>query len=241
MELYLFNDNGVLHAFTPTILSKSLSGITYQPTIITRNNITITDNFAKSPVTLSFERSHSYAKELLANLPEKPISVTIYRNSLTYWRGRVTEVKLSKSSSIDITCDSIYSSQRNSGRLLRISPQCRHILYSPDCGVLENDWKVSYTVTASSSSISILAITQPSGYFTAGKARMGGQERFILDHTGTNILLIQPFQGVLTGIIDLFPGCALTESACLGFNNLPNHLGFSRLPGKNPFSATGLL
>lgn len=241
-ELYLFQYNGTYYGFTPTVLSKTLNTITYSPAIITRSNLTITSNLAKSPVTFKFERSHSFAKLLLQELPETPILVTIYRNSSQYWKGRVLEVTANPLT-IEITCDSIFSTLARGGVSPKIQLQCRYTLYSTNCGVTKEAYTAAYTVSGiSGKTITITPITQTNGYFTNGIAAINGQQRNIVLHSGNNLTLTASFIGTQSGTLTLYPGCKLTKDDCnTKFNNLLNFGGFPYIPKRNSFGTPGAL
>ena len=145
-ELYLFDNNGVISGFTPTILSKTFNSITYTPALVVRSAINLTSNFAKSPVTFKFERTHSFAKQVLNDLPELPITVTIYRDGLVYWKGRVAEAK-ANILSIEISCESVFHTTARSGLQPRFIQNCRHNLYSVGCGVIQEEWSSTYAVS----------------------------------------------------------------------------------------------
>jgi hypothetical protein len=239
-ELYLFNDNGEYHAFTPTIFSKTLNGITYTPTIIVRSSLSLTDNLAKSSITFKFERTHTYAKTLLLDFPEYPIKVSIYRDGVLYWSGRVIETK-ANSLTIEVACDSIYSSTARAGLTNKISLNCRHTLYSANCGLVKESLAVSYNVSNLSSKTISLLTSQSIGYFKAGMAVINGQSRNILSHTSSTIVLSSAFTGVQSGTLTLYPGCSLNMASCTSFNNFDNFGGFPFIPSKNPFGSTGAL
>jgi hypothetical protein len=242
-ELYKFTGS-TTYGFTPHILSKSFESVTYAPTIVKRSAINIEDNFAKNNVSFSFLRTHFYAKELLIELPETPVLVNIYRTSdatyAPYWSGRVIGATL-RGIHIEIHCDSIYSKLRRGGLSPKVGLLCRHALYSENCGVSQGLWGVSYSVDISSTEVAVSGLAEPAGYYNNGIAVIAGQQRRIVTNTTTHIYLSAPFSRSLSGTVTLYPGCALTETACTGFNNLDNFGGFSRLPQKNPFSNTGLL
>lgn len=240
-ELYLFKDDLIYYGFTPTIFKKVFEGNTYYPAIITRNDLNISDSLTKSGMTIKFARTNNFAKSLLLNLPEKPITLTIYKNSLPYWKGKILSAKANVTS-IELGCTSLFSSKLKSGRQILTVPHCRHVLYDTPCGVNQALFAEDYTTTATTNVLTIAGLAQPDGYFNFGKAVMFGQTRYILKHAGTSITLSAPFIGPLVGTITLYPGCSLTEKTCKDkFNNLPNFGGFSRMPIKNPFSSTGLL
>jgi hypothetical protein len=240
-ELYLFEVDGVNKSFTPSLFTKTLAGIDYVPTIVTRSNINLTDNFAKSPVTFTFDRTHTFAKDLLANLPEVPIRVTIFKDDVAYWRGKVQEVKANVFS-IDITCDSVYTHIVRSALANKITLNCRHSLYSNRCGVVRAVWNVPYTVTnVSTSEFSVSAMSETSGYFSGGVASIDGQTRYIVSQISNVIRLSYAFNGTVSGTMYFNRGCLLTEAACASFGNLDNFGGFSRIPGKNPYKGSGVL
>jgi len=239
-ELYLFTKDSERRGFTPGIAAVEFLNDTYAPTILTRSAISITGNFEKSDITFNFERTHTYALDLLQNIPENPITVTMYKDNSVYWWGEVKEVKAG-GASISLICNSTGSNLTRNVQRGRLTIECYKRLYSPACGVVKNLWSVNYTVTANSSSVFVSGMTQPAGYFTGGVAEMSGQSRQIVNQTTTHVNLTHPFTGVLSGTITLFPGCALTEAACTAFGNLPNGGMFARIPAKNPFKSTGLL
>ena len=240
-ELYLFNDNGTLYGFTPTLLSKTLNGLTYAPAIMSRSGISLVENFSKSPVTFKFERTHEYAKSLLYYVPEKPVIVTIYRDGLMYWTGKVIETKANLLS-IEISCDTIATAAQKAGLQAKITTSCRHALYSANCGVVQEIWATSFVVSnINSTSISLPTLTAASGTYDNGVATLNGQTRRILKQVTTTLTLSSPFTNVQSGLLKIHPGCAHTETACTGFNNLVNYGGFSRIPSKNPMGSTGLL
>jgi hypothetical protein len=239
-ELYLFSDNGTYHAFSPTIFSKVLNGITYTPTIIVRSGLSLTDNLAKTSVNFKFDRTNTYAKSLLVDLPEVPITVIIYRNNVAYWRGRVTEVK-ANSLSIEVVCDSVYSSITRAGLAGRITLGCRHTLYSANCGVIQESYFNNYNVTGLNDKTIPLLTGKAASYYALGIASINGQSRHIVKDTGSVVTLSAPFTGVQSGILALYPGCTLSPTSCKKFNNFDNYGGFPFIPDKNPFSASGAL
>ena len=242
-ELYLFQGFANSYGFTPSILSKTFEARTYAPTIVKRTSLNIEKNFAKNNLSFDFPKTHFYAKELLTEIPETPVLVTVYRSSettyLPHWKGRVIGAE-TRGIKISILCDSIYSTLRRGGLTPKIGLLCRHALYSENCGVSQGLWQFNYTAVASSSLISISGLTEPAGFYNNGIAVMEGQQRRIITNSTADITLSAPFTGILSGPIQLYPGCKLSEAACTGFNNLDNSGGFSQLPFKNPFN-TGLL
>jgi hypothetical protein len=243
IELYKF-EGSTTYGFTPRLFDVIFESVTYAKTVVKRSSLNIEDNFAKNNLNFSFYKNHFYAKELLTELPENPILVTVYRGDggsySPYWMGRVIGATL-KGIFIEIQCDSIYSKLRRGGLSPKVGLLCRHALYSENCGVSQGLWGVSYTVTANSTEVFVSGMTQPAGYFNNGIAYINGQQRRIVTNSTSHIYLSAPYTKTMSGVMTLYPGCSLTEAACTGFNNLDNFGGFRKLPQKNPFGITGLL
>lgn len=239
-ELYKFTTEGVSYGFTPSIISRTFEGLVYNPTLVTRSTIKNIENFAKTPLSFKFSENHFFALDMLKYMPETPVLVVVYRNDLPVWQGRVLGAKATRPY-INVECDSLYTDIARGGATQKATLLCRHILYSEDCGVVQNLWGTTYTCTATTSTVAISGITQPVNYFNNGIATMQGQKRRILRQDAGAIYLTHAFRGELTGDIELFPGCPLTEDGCTSFSNLIRGGMLARMPVKNPFKATGAL
>lgn len=240
-ELYLFEDNGNYITYTDGFLSTTYLGRTYTPTAIKRSKLNITDNLSKATITISLPRNNLFAKRVLTVTPELAIKVKIIKSSVVQWQGIITKSKASFST-IDLICESEWAAFLKSVNTYNISPLCQHQLYSPQCGVVELVWRVTYTdVSVSSTVIDIPTLTEASGYFNNGSIEFKGEKRRILKQVGTTLNISSAFMSSGIDTVFLSPGCNLTEENCKLFSNLPNHLGFARIPHKNPFNSTGLL
>jgi hypothetical protein len=80
---------------------------------------------------------------------------------------------------------------------------------------------------------------RPDQWYQGGRLESAtGETRFVVDHQGDTVTLISPLPGV-SSLDDVWAywGCDHLEATCRDkFGNLTNHLGWSRLPGRNPFS-----
>lgn len=241
MFAYQITVNGTANRFTPTLFAKTIGGNTFTPAIVKHSKINLTENFAKSTVTISFEQNHYLGKQLLYEFPESPVLVTIFKDGNPYWWGEVIGAKRNKPW-IDLDCDSAYTRTGRNGLAPKASLLCYKILYSDDCGVVQVLWKSTYTVAlADSDVLAVTGIDKPANYFNNGIAEMNGQKRRIVKQTLSTIYLSHPFTGLLTGNIDCYPGCKLTVAACKAFGNLPNGGMLNHMPVDNPFSARGAL
>ena len=79
---------------------------------------------------------------------------------------------------------------------------------------------------------------RPDQWFRGGRLQTSeGETRFIADHAGDTVKLISPLPGLeFLDVVWAYWGCDHLETTCLDkFQQLDNHLGWSRLPGRNPF------
>lgn len=242
-ELFLFERDSEYIGFTPTLFNVNFNGDQYRPAIISRSAIDLTDNTSKSPITITFDSLNSFANSLLQSTSELPVLLTIFKDGNIYWTGQVLNISRKSFTTIEISCDSTYTVATKAGSRYRINLHCNKRIYSAQCGVNPFLWAVSSVVpiTADSNILSIPNINKPNGYFSGGIVTLFNQTRDIVEHTGDIISIGSPFNGKLIGVATLFPGCALTEAACIGFNNIENGLMFARLPSTNPFGTQGLL
>jgi len=127
---------------------------------------------------------------------------------------------------------------------------CPHQLYSPGCGVDEDSFKISPTVTAISSdglTITVSSISgKPDSWARDGKITRtsDGDARTVITQSGTTITIDVPFRLLATSdAVDVFAGCDHTldgQRGCLElFNNVANFGGHEALPTSNPSAPTG--
>ena len=242
-ELYLFTENdGSTFGFTPTLTSKTLGLNTYTPTGVTRGGLTLSENFAKNPVTIRFHKDHVYAKKLLHTIIDYSVKVNIFKDGLPFWEGRVIEPR-QEQTYIDVKCDSSIIQSSRSNMIPTLPLYCRHKLYSTQCKVVQDLWGTLYTATSVTNGVEVnfTSITEGVGFFDNGILKLDGQTRRIISQTATQIIISYPITTTALNVT-LYPGCALTEEACTGFNNLDNYGGEVRTPiTKNPFKSEGLL
>ncbi len=72
--------------------------------------------------------------------------------------------------------------------------------------------------------------------YRGGFILWSGQRRFIVEKVGQDVTLMSPFIGLTVGqTVKAYAGCDGTETVCAQrFANLDKHLGFARVPYRNP-------
>jgi len=240
-ELYLFTTlSGLRYAFTPTIFSKALDGITYLPSPVTRSEIQLHENLQKSEVVFTFPITNAFAKSCVENFIEDTLLIEIFKNNQPFWKGRVIKADL-KRVTVSILCDSGYNTLYRKMSGAKFSPFCWKTLYSGNCGVNPALYTNEYADYTLDSIYISVATGLPVNHFAGGVAILDNQIRGILASNETSIMLSDGFLLPASGTLTLRKGCSLTRVSCIGFNNLNNFGGYPYIPLKNPMSGTGLL
>ena len=115
---------------------------------------------------------------------------------------------------------------------------CNWDVFDSDCGLAEFTYTVSTAVTVSNDTlVSSVFAGYAADYFTAGRVKYEGDERWILDHTADTLTLQVPFGSeVETGtVVDVLPGCDGNPDTCKDtYSNFKNFFGFPYVPSNNP-------
>jgi len=229
-------------------------GRTFVPAPITRDRIKQGEDALKETLTLTFPRGNEFAAQFLGFAPDLVTVVNIYRmhwndpdKQLTqYWKGRVSGAKVS-GNTVDVECESVFTSIRRPGLRAKFELSCRHTLYARGCNVNQEAYIHSGTLLSISGGTNLTvggAGNFPAGYFTGGMVISPDfGSRFITAHTSDQITISRPFQSLSGGeTLRLYPGCDhLRETCNVKFNNLDNFGGFPWIPVKNPFGGSSIV
>lgn len=254
VELYEFTSASQYWRYTSAPYAISYLEREYTPSSITRSSITQTTDIFKGSITFTFPKSNLFASQYLAFSPDNVTTVTVYRGHVTdladeyivYWKGRVVGAK-TNGNSIEIECESVFTSIRRVGLRARFEYGCRHSLYQKGCNVSKELYKHSGAITSITNEMQLQvtgANLQPDGYYIGGLLNTPlGVSRFITNHVGDVITISRPIQGLLsTTVVDIFPGCDHLKETCKDkFNNLNNFGGFPWVPNKNPYGGSSIV
>jgi hypothetical protein len=164
----------------------------------------------------------------------------VYRNNMVYYQGRVIDCEMSKTT-IQIICDSLYSTLRTATVNAEYTINCIHRIYDAGCTLNPTAWQTSFSISGVSNRQFTIPINSSTTDYTGGFCGINLQSRQILKHSGTSITLDYIFKGTQTGTMTLTRGCNLTPANCQAFGNYNNFLGLGFRPVKDPFSETGAL
>lgn len=257
--LYLFDDGTTKTRLTsdasdfsgdPEALG---SAQTWTASAIAHSELGIPGNVDRDYVNLTFPLSDSFAQTFRQASAATQI-LTIWRahHSDTdgefevAWKGRVIGGK-EQDRTIVLRAESVFTSMRQSGCRARWQRRCRHALYFGGCGLAIADFQVSGTVSAMASDTVLTisaAASEADGWYRLGIVEYDGKFGWIKDHTGDQITLVTPIDGLAAAFaisgsesVSIARGCDRQLNTCTNkFSNNVNHGGFPWLPQKNPFS-----
>lgn len=246
VECYRFVRSGAEFRFTDSDKEITLPSGLYTPTVIARGRISQNQERAAGSTEVTMPRNHPFVHQFVPYLPTSPISLVIYRTHrgdgevVVIFNGEVVSSRFSGSEAILMCTPLTYRmTKRVPGTTYQ--SKCNHALYSPLCTVLKNSFKLSGAVVSiTGDQVQVSAFgSQPDQWLRNGwiERDSDGDRRFIIDHTDDIVTLDAAFTDLEVGqLVSAYAGCERTEAVCeTKFNNLVNHLGFARVPTKNPY------
>lgn len=246
-ELFEFTEGSRAWRYTTRPVATVFAGQTYAPAVISRGAVVREASAIGDDQTILLPDTDALALELYAGLTMHQVAVTIRQVHLadTDAQARVLFVGLVTGVSFEgatatISCGPRYAlaSKR------RIAPTtyqagCNLTWGSPRCGVNSENYRVNATVTSGNQSGRTLTVAALAGYaaghFNGGRVVVGTQVRFIERHAAGGVLTLSYPLGAF-GAAAIYPDCQKNEAACIAYGNLPNYLGWSRLPSINPYN-----
>lgn len=246
VEGYAFTQGGTFYRFTSADDAQTFFGNSYPTAEISHDGLEFTAEESSGNTVVRVPRANPVAQLFRLMLPTSPVFLTVYRKhrgdpeTRVVWDGKVIACSF-EGPDARLTCAPISQVFRKKVPSLVYQSQCNWILFGPGCELDKLLFKTSGTVASvdGATVTSAAAGTQVDGYFRGGWAELAnGERRFIVEHVGTTLSLMNAFGAVAPlDTIDLYPGCDRTEAVCATkFNNLSRHLGFPRIPTRNPYN-----
>jgi uncharacterized phage protein (TIGR02218 family) len=247
VECYKFTHGATVFRYTSADRSITLAQLdsgTYTPTVLDRDAIDTTQ-----AIGVRMPAANAVAQLFALYNPISPVALTIYRKhrldpeEIIIFVGQVVTASFDGPQAT-LTCAPISDAFRRLTPSIVYQSQCNWNLYGTGCGLNKNNFKDSGAVLAVSGAIVRATVfgTRPAGWYNNGWAELAnGDRRFIIDHIGDAITLQSPFPSTLTvgAAIDAYAGCDRSEAACMSkFDNLLHHLGFPRIPSRNPYEGS---
>lgn len=255
VELYRFAYGATTYRFTSGATEQEYLSEAYEPAVISRDQITQSQEDNAGNIQVTVPRDSPVAVHFIPYIPSQPIALTIYRRhrldgvleTVIAFVGKILSARYeSAGSRWVLTCGPITQALRKTIPAVLYQPQCNRALYSPACGANKEAMKRTITVDAvdgdTVTSDDLDSTETPSGWFNNGWAQKlhdPNDKRWIINHVGNDLTLMNPFTDLnVNDVLEVFPGCQRTEEVChFKFGVLHNHLGFPRIPDKNPFDS----
>lgn len=220
---------------------------TFAPQVIKRGELNFSREDTGEQLEMRVPRANEVAALFIGDLPSTAIGIIVYRahrgdedSPVVIFAGKVIQCRFEESEAVLIG-SSLLSLLSRAVPTLALQTPCNHVLYSQGCGVNPATSRDSIdvdTVAGAALTSSDFAL-RADGWFNGGRVQTGdGETRMIVNHVGDTVTLISACPNLSAGdTIWAYWGCDHLEATCASkFSNRDNHLGWSRLPGKNPFS-----
>ena len=224
---------------------------TWVPEAIERSAVSRKLDETSSPMQVIVGDENPFALALLAGLTVRPVSVLVEQfhrtdaglERIVIFTGNAAGVTF-EGAKATITClPRLAVADRRRVPWQTYQATCNWQWGSAQCGVNKETYKLGpYTLGPAAQVGTNLIIP---GVHTTGDLSNGwvhrladDDTRFIEQNIGGELVLEYPFRNISPAgeQFAVYPGCRRTETDCAGrYNNLPNYLGWSRLPAQNPF------
>lgn len=248
VEGFEFTMGASVFRYTSSDGPATFLGNTYTPEVILRSAMEFSQEDTAGNISVSVPKGNAVAQLFVAFLPPSPVGLTIYRKHrgdpevIVAFIGKLVSLSFDGPEATLVLAPVRALLQKKVPSVV-FQSQCNWNLYGVGCGVLKASFKDSGVVgvVTGVSIVATVFATRPDGWFNNGWMELvGGERRFIVAHVGNTVELMNRFIVLTVGTaFDAFPGCDRTETICTTkYNNLPRHLGFPRIPTRNPYDGS---
>lgn len=218
----------------------------FEPEALSRGEPEYSQEDQSGSIKITLPRLNPIAVLLMAGLPAAPVSLTIYRHHeddgevIVLFVGKIVQALFSGAQA-ELMAAPLSQILRRRIPRTAFQKACNRLLYGPGCDVARSSFTDPGTVLSVSGVTVQAAVfaTRADGWYEAGYLeRLDGSRQYVTAHAGNTVTLQYPFFGLAVGeTIKGIAGCRRREKEdCTDkFNNLVNHLGFKRIPSKNPY------
>ena len=249
VECYRFVQGSSVWLFTSADADVVLPSGTYAREVIRSGQLDHSQEAGAGELEVRLPRDNPVARLFVTYLPPQRVALTVYRahrgeesTPATFFLGEVAATRFEDSEAI-LSCLPISQALRRRIPVLVYQTQCNWPLYSAGCGVSQTAFRDPILIGTVSGVIVTSAdfALRTSGWFRNGWLEgPTGERRWIVEHVGNTVTLLAPLAGLAPGqAAYAFAGCDRTETVCAAkFGNLVNHLGFARIPNRNPYQGS---
>lgn len=263
IELYKFSHEYTDYRYTSYDTDVVYLSEVYTSIAIGRSNIELKNELSKATLEVNIDLHQGAPKVWLSGYQEKVISLTVFQQTASgtnvIWKGRVVSIN-PQPAFFKITLESIFTSLRRPGLRARFQRNCRHVLYSPECGANMDYSKITVLVTAMDSRRTTLTLTniitypegpfsdqEPNKFFT-GMLLYNGIYRTVIGQSTTGVTLTKPITDLFNALqnssvyVTIYFGCDKSREVCQNrFSRIQSNGSFPYIPSKNPFNGSSIV
>ena len=260
--VFLYRFTYTLNAWRYTNSDKSINfdNSVFVTAPVKHSAITGASDSTKASLTITLEGSSPIGEIFEIYPPSEPVIVTVfcqqYQDDVTsyavLWKGRITGAKWVGGETLELTCESVYTSLQRPGLRRMYQLQCPFMLYGDQCGVTRDSYKEVMKVIGITSTVvtAAAAAGKPVNWYAGGYMtwfnNVNGniEKRMIRGSDSTGAMTLSAIPVGLTGNqeINVFPGCDHTINGANGcavkFANNLRFGGTPWSPTQNPFSGS---
>jgi uncharacterized phage protein (TIGR02218 family) len=247
VECYRFVFGSTTYLWTSADVSVVLPAVgTFSPAIISRGSLEHSKEERSGTLEVTVARDNALAAPFMPYVPGSSVVLTLFRahrgdeaNATPMFSGEVVSVAV-KDSEVVLTLAPFDQAFKRQVPLLTCQPRCQWALYGEGCGIDKLSFRDTVVVSSVTGGVQVFSSTfalRADQWYRNGWMDFAGDIRMIVDHVGNKVTLMSPYPTLAGGhSVFVFAGCDRTEAICASkFNNLVNHLGFPRVPRRNPF------
>lgn len=247
VECYRVQTASDLYLWTSADRTVTLPQGTFAPEVVTRSGFGFSQEDQAEALTITVARDNDLVAPFIGLMPSTPILVTIYRahrgaeaDAIVWFTGTVQRIKWRESEAV-LECQSLVARLARSVPPLHVQTPCNHVLFEAGCKAnpLTSRDLVTVTTVSGLTVVSNDFALRADQWFRGGRLVTldGAETRFIGDHVGDTVTLLGPVPGLVSSDqVYAYWGCDRSEATCASkFNVLDSHLGWARIPSRNPY------
>lgn len=246
VECYRFAHLSTVWAWTSAETAITIPAGTFEPEAgLSRGEIDHSEEDGAGSIEVRVPIDNPVAQLFASDAPLAPITLTLYQTHrgdaevVTGWLGAVGSVTFVDGEA-RMRCEPISAMFDRLVPALPIKARCPYDLYGAGCGVDRTGFRNSILVTTvSGNQVNGNFSVRPDGWFTTGYLEdLDGNKYWIVSHVGNAVVTMTAPNTIHSGdTIGAYAGCDRSEATCSSkFSNLPRHIGFPRMPTRNPFA-----
>ena len=245
VECYRFSLRGQVWLVTSAERDIVLPSGTYTPEVISNQGADQTREVAQSTMEITLPGTSPIVAGHRQQVPSGQLGLVLYQAhrgeesaAVVRFVGTIASVRFEGASAI-LECAPLNAAFSRSIPRTTFQSHCIHALYGSGCGVSAGAFRDAATLSSVVGNViqSATFAGRPDGWYSNGWVEgPDGEIRWVVSHVGNTVTLVTALPGLTAGqSVFAYAGCDRTEATCAAkFSNLANHLGFPRVPFKNP-------